>query len=124
MKTSEVRGRIVIEKDKCKGCEYCIIYCPKKCIEISRDINIRGVNYAVFSRPEACIACGICARVCPEVCIQVMLKKGGPIYQKVEDTISKLIDSGLDRIKGGAQQQGRHRGQKQHKHKRRDNNDS
>ena len=103
-KGERIRGKIIIEKDKCKGCEYCIIYCPKKCITLSHAINIRGVHYAEFSRPETCIACGICGRVCPEVCIEVIQRIGGPLYQKVEHTISKLIDSGLDKIKGTEEQ--------------------
>lgn len=96
-----VRGRIVIDEDKCKGCEYCVIYCPKKCIELSHKINIRGVHHAVFVDPTECIACGICAQVCPEVCIEVQQRMGGPLMHKMEDTISKLIDSGLDKLRGG-----------------------
>jgi len=95
-----MRGKIFIDKDKCKGCEYCIMYCPKKCIELSREINMRGVHYAVFVDPIECTGCGICARMCPDVCIDVMQKKGGPLYRKVETTISKLIDTGLDKWRG------------------------
>jgi len=98
------RGKITVNKDRCKGCEYCIIYCPRKCIELSHDINIRGVRYAVFVDATECIACGICARVCPDVCIEVYQKMGGQLYQKVEDTISKIIDSGLDKLRGAQQQ--------------------
>jgi len=114
MKT-DVRGKIIIDKDKCKGCEYCIIYCPKKCIELSHAINVRGVNFAVFSKPQECIACRICAQMCPEVCIEVIQRKGGPIYQKVEHTISKLIDSGLDKIKGAGEQRRRRIRKRKHK---------
>jgi 2-oxoglutarate ferredoxin oxidoreductase subunit delta len=91
------RGRITIDASRCKGCEYCIIYCPKKCISLSKSINIRGVRYAEFTQPEKCIACNICARVCPEVCIEVHERKGGQLYQKMEDTISRLIDNGMER---------------------------
>lgn len=98
------RGKITIDVKRCKGCEYCIIYCPKKCISLSPDINMKGVRYAVFTNPDACIACNICAVVCPDVCIHVHERKGGQFYQKMEDTISRLIDNGLDRFRPRAQQ--------------------
>jgi len=94
-----MRGKIKINKHKCKGCEYCIMYCPKKCIELSHEINNRGVQYAVFVDPVECIGCGICARVCPDVCIEVDQTKAVPLYLRMESTISKLIDSGLDKIR-------------------------
>ena len=125
-KEESVRGKIIIEKDKCKGCEYCIIYCPTKCITLSHAINIRGVHYAEFSQPEKCIACGICARVCPDVCIEVIQRKGGPLYQKVEHTISKLIDSGLDKIKGTEEQQRKrvHKRERRKKKRKKPNHDT
>jgi 2-oxoglutarate ferredoxin oxidoreductase subunit delta len=95
---STKRGKITIDESRCKGCEYCIIYCPKKCITLSENINVRGVRYAEFTNPDACIACNICARVCPDVCIEVFERKGSPLYQKMEDTIGRLIDSGLERL--------------------------
>ncbi len=91
-------GKITIKKDRCKGCEYCIIYCPKNCIELSDDLNAKGVRYAVYKNDD-CIACGMCARMCPDVCIEVYRKVGGEIYQKVGKTISKIIDSGLDKLR-------------------------
>ncbi|MBU1863569.1 MAG: ferredoxin family protein [Candidatus Omnitrophica bacterium] len=110
-----IRGKITIDKDRCKGCEYCIIYCPQKCIALSRDINMRGVQYAVFINPEPCTACTICARICPDICIEVFQRKGGPLYQKMEDTISKIIDSGLDKLKPIDKQDGQeHTAKKSH----------
>lgn len=94
-----MNGKIQINQTRCKGCEYCAIYCPKKCIEMSKDINVRGVPYAVFSKPELCIACCLCARMCPEVCIEVTERRAPQLYQKMEKTISKLIDSGLDKLR-------------------------
>ena len=98
-----MHGKIKINKNKCKGCEYCIIYCPKKCIELSHAINVRGVRYAVFVDPIECTGCGICARVCPDVCIEVTQTRGVPIYRKMESTISKFIDSSLDKIRSSQQ---------------------
>jgi 2-oxoglutarate ferredoxin oxidoreductase subunit delta len=114
---SSKRGKITIDTKRCKGCEYCIIYCPKKCISLSEEINMRGVRYAVFTKPEACIACNICATVCPDVCIEVHERKGGQLYQKMEDRISRLIDNGLDRFRSRPPQS-----DKPHKKKKSDKN--
>lgn len=66
-------AKIKIDKDKCKGCEFCVIYCPKGLIGISQGLNKRGAHPAVFKKGKQskCSACAICARVCPEVCIEV-----------------------------------------------------
>ncbi len=101
-----MRGKIVIDKDRCKGCEYCQMYCPKDCIEMSREINVHGVHFAQCAKPDECIACSMCARMCPDVCIEVYERKGSPLYQRMEDTLSKLFDSGLDKIKGSQSNEG------------------
>lgn len=95
----QIRGKVIIDKDRCKGCEYCVLACPTKCLEMSEEINVRGVKYAVMARPDDCIACGLCARTCPDVCINVQRRKGGQLYMKVEDTITKIIDTGLEKIR-------------------------
>ena len=92
-------GNISIKKDQCKGCEYCVIYCPKKCIKMSEKINVRGVHYAEFIPGSECISCRICARVCPDVCIEVFEPTGSPLYRKVERTISQFIDSSINKLR-------------------------
>ena len=69
-----MNGKITIDKDRCKGCEYCIIHCPKDWIELSTELNLKGVNYAKFKESSDCIACLMCAKICPEVCIDVFRK--------------------------------------------------
>ncbi len=38
------RAEIHLIKDQCKGCGYCIEFCPKKVFEESEEINARGVH--------------------------------------------------------------------------------
>lgn len=60
-----------IDKERCKGCLFCIGVCPQKILEVSKDINERGVQYAVLKDPEKCTGCGMCAIMCPDCAIEI-----------------------------------------------------
>jgi len=62
---------IRVEKDKCKGCELCVQFCPKKVLKMSDDINAKGYHYSVLFDEANCIGCATCGLVCPDVCITV-----------------------------------------------------
>jgi 2-oxoglutarate ferredoxin oxidoreductase subunit delta len=64
-------ARIEITTEACKSCSYCVISCPKKCLEIGSDVNSKGYLYAVSARPKDCIGCAMCAQICPESAIEV-----------------------------------------------------
>ena len=64
-------AEIKIDREKCKGCEFCIHFCPKKCIALDEEINHRGYKPACMVKPEECTGCAICALVCPDVAIEV-----------------------------------------------------
>jgi 2-oxoglutarate ferredoxin oxidoreductase subunit delta len=64
------KGEIVINEALCKGCGYCVEFCPKNCIEITKDkFNAQGTLFAVFSKPDDCNACGICVWMCPSFAV-------------------------------------------------------
>ena len=64
-------ARIEIMTEACKSCSYCVITCPKKCIEIGSDVNSMGYLYANFANAEDCIGCAMCAQICPESAIEI-----------------------------------------------------
>jgi 2-oxoglutarate ferredoxin oxidoreductase subunit delta len=64
-------GEIKIDRERCKGCELCVHFCPKACIAIDESYNSRGYRPGSFVRPEDCTGCAICARVCPDIAIEV-----------------------------------------------------
>lgn len=65
-------GRIVIDIEKCNGCEICIFTCPHKLIHLSDKINFMGYRYVCFSDPEGkCAGDALCAEMCPQVAIKV-----------------------------------------------------
>lgn len=64
-------GEIKIDREKCKGCELCVHFCPKGSITIEEAFNNRGYRPACFAKPGECTGCAICARVCPDIAIEV-----------------------------------------------------
>ncbi len=65
-------AKIVINEEKCKGCELCITQCPKKIIALSKDkLNKKGFHPAELIDPDKCIGCAFCATTCPDVAIEV-----------------------------------------------------
>jgi len=67
-------AEIYLIKDRCKGCGYCIQFCPKEVLEESEEINARGVHPPKVKDPEKCALCGFCAAVCPDFAIFVVEK--------------------------------------------------
>ena len=68
---AKIKGAIVIDKEKCKGCEVCIDACPTQVISMSEDVNGKGYHYAYPEDKEACTGCTNCAIVCPDGVITV-----------------------------------------------------
>ncbi|MBN1795001.1 MAG: 4Fe-4S binding protein [Candidatus Omnitrophica bacterium] len=67
----EGRGVLIIEKERCKGCQLCIGACPRGCLKLSDTLNKRGVRSAEFYLKDRCTGCALCAVMCPDVCIEV-----------------------------------------------------
>ena len=65
------KGRVIVNRDLCKGCYLCVRACPVKTLEQDTAANSTGTYPVKQARPEKCIACGNCYEVCPDVCIEV-----------------------------------------------------
>ena len=68
-------ARIEVVEQKCKGCGLCIMACPKDCLEMSAELNERGVNYPVMKKDAKCTGCASCALICPDARITVYREK-------------------------------------------------
>ncbi len=67
-----IQGRIVIDSERCKGCELCTHACPQHVIEMTDTFNARGYRPARLVDPShECTGCAICAMVCPDASITV-----------------------------------------------------
>jgi 2-oxoglutarate ferredoxin oxidoreductase subunit delta len=69
-------GKIVINKELCKGCSLCVGACPQKLIVVAEEINSKGYHPAEFvDSKRVCTGCTLCALTCPEVAIEVFREK-------------------------------------------------
>jgi len=65
-------GRVVIDVERCKGCELCRQACPKDVLALAEDLNSRGYRPVILLDPaHDCTGCALCATVCPDGCITV-----------------------------------------------------
>ena len=63
--------KIMVEKNRCKGCERCVTACPMKVIAMSRERNEKGYAFAYPKEQPRCLGCRLCAITCPDVAISV-----------------------------------------------------
>ncbi|MCD7714728.1 MAG: 4Fe-4S binding protein [Prevotella sp.] len=71
-----IKGAIIVDTERCKGCNLCAVACPKNVIEVDpRRVNRFGLAYAQAVRADDCIGCAACGIVCPDGCITVYKQK-------------------------------------------------
>ncbi len=66
-----MKGSIKIKKELCKGCKFCMTFCPKQCIFLSEKLNKKGYLVAEFDGSKECTGCATCGIMCPEIAIEV-----------------------------------------------------
>ncbi len=68
------RGDVVIDIEKCKGCEVCLAACPNQVLALSHEVNSKGYHYTIKVNSD-CVGCANCAVVCPDAVITVYREK-------------------------------------------------
>ena len=67
---AKMKGAIVVDTERCKGCQLCIIACPQKVIALANKVNLHGYPYVEAVNEEACVGCASCGIVCPDGAIR------------------------------------------------------
>jgi 2-oxoglutarate ferredoxin oxidoreductase subunit delta len=77
------KGTVLVDVDRCKGCELCTTVCPQNVLQMGRNrFNARGYRPVELVDPEGkCTGCAMCALICPDVVLTVyrvdMRRAGG-----------------------------------------------
>ncbi|MBE7058820.1 MAG: 4Fe-4S dicluster domain-containing protein [Ruminococcaceae bacterium] len=64
-------AKVSFREDRCKGCGLCVEVCPKKIVELKKNLNSKGYHPAGVSDMDKCIGCAFCATICPDCVIKV-----------------------------------------------------
>ena len=43
---AKIKGAIVVDTERCKGCNLCVVACPLDVIALNKEVNMKGYNYA------------------------------------------------------------------------------
>ena len=50
---AKLKGAIVVDTERCKGCQLCIIACPQKVIALANKVNLHGYPYVEAVNEDA-----------------------------------------------------------------------
>lgn len=73
-----IRGRIVVDSERCKGCGLCVGVCPQGSLALSETFNAAGYHPVRLADPPSCTGCAVCAIICPDVALTVYRQKKEP----------------------------------------------
>ena len=65
------RFEVIVDQERCKGCELCIATCPREVLGMSASLNRRGVHFAQIRAQDRCTGCQRCALICPDTAIEI-----------------------------------------------------
>ncbi len=66
---AKIRGVVSIDTERCKGCGYCIEFCPTNVLVMSARFNSKGYHYPEVAAPDKCTGCDLCGIYCPDFAI-------------------------------------------------------
>ncbi len=68
-------GELHIIKDRCKGCGFCIEFCPNQVLKEAQEFNKKGYHPPLVTKQGECVNCNLCEIICPEFAIYSVLKE-------------------------------------------------
>lgn len=63
------KGTVHLTEDRCKGCSYCVVFCPTNALAMGGRLNRKGYHLPELAHPEKCNGCDMCGLYCPDFAI-------------------------------------------------------
>jgi len=63
--------KVLIDKERCKGCGYCVEFCPRAALRTSDELSSKGYSLVEVADESKCLGCGLCTVLCPEFAISL-----------------------------------------------------
>lgn len=84
-------GRVFISPERCKGCGYCVAFCPSHVLVLATTFNRKGYHPPEVVDADACSGCDLCGMYCPDFAIfGVKVKRttpnGAPVKAEADTT--------------------------------------
>lgn len=67
--SKQITGTVVIIAERCKGCNFCVEFCPTHALKLSEQFNSKGYHPPILISPELCNGCDLCGLLCPDFAI-------------------------------------------------------
>jgi 2-oxoglutarate ferredoxin oxidoreductase subunit delta len=64
-------GIVHIIEERCKGCGFCVEFCPQGVLVMSKETNAKGYHPPELTDDAQCVDCELCALLCPDFAIYV-----------------------------------------------------
>jgi len=65
----KLKGMLYIDWDLCKGCGFCVDFCPTKVLALSEEFNAHGYHPPFLLPEKTCTGCDLCGLYCPDFAI-------------------------------------------------------
>jgi 2-oxoglutarate ferredoxin oxidoreductase subunit delta len=104
-----VVGKVNIIPYRCKGCGYCIEFCPNDVLEESTEFNEKGYYPPRVKEEGRCINCSFCESICPEFAIFCTVAERRPL--RPEDVVSTVSLSRREKLRLRSQRAAERRGE-------------
>ncbi len=76
-------GVVHIITERCKGCGFCVEFCPREVLRTSNRHNSKGYFPPEVVQAVRCVRCSLCEVLCPEFAIYVL--RDGEMPATIED---------------------------------------
>ncbi len=65
----KAKGDVFIDDELCKGCGFCIEFCPLHILAFSEKYNAKGYHPPILIDDTRCSGCDLCGLYCPDFAI-------------------------------------------------------